>query len=56
MRGPFVSPGYLAPGPPGERGADEDGWFATGDLVSVDPAGHYRIVGRKKEIYKNHQG
>jgi long-subunit acyl-CoA synthetase (AMP-forming)/predicted GNAT superfamily acetyltransferase len=55
VRGPYVSPGYLAPGPE-ERGADADGWFATGDLVSADPAGHYHIVGRRKEIYKNRQG
>jgi len=55
VRGPYVSPGYYRPGPE-ERGADAEGWFGTGDLVSVDPAGHFRITGRKKEIYKNHQG
>jgi long-subunit acyl-CoA synthetase (AMP-forming)/GNAT superfamily N-acetyltransferase len=55
IRGPYVSPGYFRPGPE-DRGADGEGWFATGDLVAVDAAGHYRIVGRKKEIYKNRQG
>jgi long-chain acyl-CoA synthetase len=55
VRGAYVSPGYHGPGPH-EQGADAEGWFATGDLVSVDPAGHFRIVGRKKEIYKNRQG
>jgi long-subunit acyl-CoA synthetase (AMP-forming) len=55
VRGPYVSPGYHRPGPE-ERGVDAEGWFATGDLVSVDPSGHFRIVGRKKEIYKNRQG
>jgi long-chain acyl-CoA synthetase len=55
LRGPYVSPGYLGPGPD-EPGADADGWFATGDLVSVDPGGHFRLVGRRKEIYKNRQG
>jgi long-subunit acyl-CoA synthetase (AMP-forming) len=55
IRGPYVSPGYHAPGAE-ERGADAEGWFATGDLVSVDPSGHFRIIGRKKEIYKNRQG
>ncbi|HET8538515.1 MAG TPA: GNAT family N-acetyltransferase [Anaeromyxobacter sp.] len=55
VRGPYVSPGYHRPGPE-ERGADAEGWFATGDLVAIDPSGHYRIVGRKKEIYKNRQG
>jgi long-chain acyl-CoA synthetase len=55
VRGPYVSPGYFMPGP-NEQGVDAEGWFATGDLVSVDPSGHFRIVGRKKEIYKNRQG
>jgi long-subunit acyl-CoA synthetase (AMP-forming) len=55
IRGPYVSPGYHEPGPE-ERGTDAEGWFATGDLVSVDPSGQFRIIGRKKEIYKNRQG
>jgi long-subunit acyl-CoA synthetase (AMP-forming) len=55
IRGPYVSPGYFKPGP-GEKGLDAEGWFATGDLVAVDPDGHFRITGRKKEIYKNRQG
>ncbi len=55
IRGPYVSPGYFRPGAE-EKGAGADGWFGTGDLVSLDPAGHFRITGRKKEIYKNRQG
>jgi len=55
IRGPYVSPGYYRPGRE-ETGHDPDGWFHTGDLVSIDPAGHHRITGRKKEIYKNRQG
>jgi long-chain acyl-CoA synthetase len=55
IRGPYVSPGYYRP--EGEDASrDADGWFGTGDLVSIDPAGHFRITGRKKEIYKNRQG
>ncbi len=55
IRGPYVSPGYLDPGPEELGAHDGEGWFHTGDLVSLD-AGHYRIVGRKKEIYKNRAG
>jgi long-subunit acyl-CoA synthetase (AMP-forming) len=55
IRGPYVSPGYLDPGPD-DPTLDPEGWFGTGDLVSLDGEGHYRIVGRKKEIYKNRQG
>jgi long-chain acyl-CoA synthetase len=55
IRGVYVSPGYLDPGPEEAGAHDADGWFHTGDLVSIDD-GHYRIVGRKKEIYKNRAG
>lgn len=55
VRGPYVSPGYWR-AEPEDHGADVEGWFATGDLVSLDPEGHFRITGRKKEIYKNRQG
>jgi len=55
IRGVYVSPGYLDPGPEEAGSHDPDGWFHTGDLVSVDD-GHFRIVGRKKEIYKNRAG
>ncbi len=55
IRGPYVSPGYFKP-EEGEVGLDSEGWFHTGDLVSIDGRGHYRIAGRKKEIYKNRMG
>ncbi len=55
VRGAYVSPSYYKPSRE-DVGHDPDGWFHTGDLVSVDPAGHFRITGRKKEIYKNRQG
>jgi fatty-acyl-CoA synthase len=29
-----------------------DGWFHTGDAVSVDADGYLRFAGRIKEIYK----
>ena len=55
VRGAYVSPAYYRPSRE-DVGHEPDGWFHTGDLVSIDPAGHYRITGRKKEIYKNRQG
>ena len=55
IRGIYVSPGYLDPGPEEAGSHEPDGWFHTGDLVSLED-GHFRIVGRKKEIYKNRAG
>lgn len=55
VRGPYVMDDYVAP-PEGEAGFDADGWFHTGDLMEQNADGHYRIVDRKKEIYKNVKG
>jgi long-subunit acyl-CoA synthetase (AMP-forming)/GNAT superfamily N-acetyltransferase len=56
IRGVYVSPGYYGGEQPMETGLDAEGWFHTGDLVSLDADGHFRITGRKKEIYKNRAG
>jgi long-subunit acyl-CoA synthetase (AMP-forming)/GNAT superfamily N-acetyltransferase len=55
IRGPYVMTGYLDP-PDGAPSFDADGWLHTGDLMERDELGHFRIVDRKKEIYKNVQG
>ena len=34
----------------------EDVWLKTGDLFKVDDHGHYQIVDRLKDIYKNNRG
>ncbi|WP_405059449.1 long-chain fatty acid--CoA ligase [Kribbella sp. NBC_01505] len=51
VRGPNVTPGYWRD--PGATAAafTADGWFRTGDLAAVDPDGHFRIVGRQKDMY-----
>lgn len=55
IRGPYVMAGYLDP-PDGEASFDDDGWFATGDLMEPDRDGDIRLIDRKKEIYKNIKG
>jgi long-subunit acyl-CoA synthetase (AMP-forming)/GNAT superfamily N-acetyltransferase len=55
IRGAYVSRGYYR-GEAVETGLDDEGWFHTGDLVAQDAEGHFRITGRKKEIYKNRAG
>jgi len=52
MRGPYVSTGYYKDE---IKGSYTDGWFHTGDIFNYKK-GHYFIVDRKKEIYKNSRG
>lgn len=53
IKSPYVSPGYYGTGAP--PGADPAGWFHTGDIFTRK-RGHYYIMDRKKEIYKNSRG
>jgi long-chain acyl-CoA synthetase len=49
VKGPQVMAGYL--GRPEETAkAIKDGWFATGDIATVDEHGFFRIVDRKKDM------
>lgn len=50
VRGPGVFAGYFR-APEATRAALRDGWLATGDLVSRDAEGYYRIVDRLKDIF-----
>ncbi len=49
VRGPQVMLGYWN-NPPATAQAIEDGWLHTGDLATVNSAGFYRIVDRKKDL------
>ncbi|MFI2611142.1 AMP-dependent synthetase/ligase [Kitasatospora sp. NPDC018619] len=49
LKGPHVSTGYWN-NPQATADAFKDGWFATGDLGSLDSEGYLTITGRKKEI------
>jgi fatty-acyl-CoA synthase len=51
VRGPWVAASYY-----GGEGADRftaDGWFKTGDVVTIDPEGYVRIVDRSKDVIKS---
>ncbi|MDH6573730.1 long-chain acyl-CoA synthetase [Streptomyces sp. SAI-117] len=48
MRGATLARGYW--NQPDETFCDAEGWFATGDLVSVDGEGFLRIVDRIKDV------
>jgi len=51
VRGPWVASSYLHGAEAGRFGAD--GWFATGDVASIDADGFVRIVDRTKDVIKS---
>ena len=55
IRGPYVTPGYADPAHDAEA-RTADGWLRTGDVMERDEAGYFRIVDRKKDIFKNVKG
>ena len=50
VHGDMVCAGYWNK-PEATAEALKDGWFHTGDLTQKDAEGHYRIVGRKKDMF-----
>lgn len=48
VRGPELFAGYIDPAQ--TKAAVTKGWFATGDLATIDDAGWLTIVGRKKDV------
>ncbi len=52
IRGPWVSGAYFNT----EEGSEkftEDGWFKTGDIVTIDPDGYVEIQDRTKDLIKS---
>ncbi len=50
LKGPNVMAGYLKPG--GGVEPPKDGWYDTGDIVSIDADGWVHILGRAKRFAK----
>lgn len=51
-RGPWIAAGYHR----GEQATEKwtpDGWFRTGDVVTIDPAGYIEIADRTKDLVKS---
>src|SRR3954447_3249898 len=52
VRGPWVASGYLNQ-PAGPDKFTDDGWFRTGDVVTLDAEGYMRIADRSKDLIKS---
>ena len=55
-KGPNITQGYLNRPDATAEAFDDEGWFHTGDLGSVDADGFVTITGRKKELLKTSGG
>ena len=55
VRGPWVVNGYFKGegGDPLKKDASGDGWFPTGDVVTIDPDGYIQITDRSKDVIKS---
>ena len=51
VRGPWVAAGYYKIGK--TSAFDEEGWFSTGDVATLDPDGYMRITDRSKDVIKS---
>jgi acyl-CoA synthetase (AMP-forming)/AMP-acid ligase II len=51
VRGPFVAAGYYKLSDEGGRWSD--GWFRTGDVVTIDVEGYVKITDRTKDLIKS---
>jgi len=52
VRGPWIAASYF--NAPEESGRwTPDGWFATGDVVTIDPEGYIKIADRTKDLVKS---
>ena len=52
VRGPWIASGYFNTDMGQDKWTD-DGWFRTGDVVTVNPEGYIRIVDRTKDLVKS---
>jgi acyl-CoA synthetase (AMP-forming)/AMP-acid ligase II len=51
VRGPSIAKGYFRS--EGTDAFDEDGWFDTGDVATLDPDGYMTITDRAKDVIKS---
>jgi len=52
VRGPWVAPSYYQQPEENDKWS-KDGWFQTGDVVTIDPEGYMKITDRTKDLIKS---
>jgi fatty-acyl-CoA synthase len=52
VRGPWVAAGYYDHAAEADKWTG-DGWFRTGDIVTIDPSGYVKITDRIKDLVKS---
>ena len=53
VRGPWIVSGYYNDPKASEAALDDEGWFRTGDVVTIDADGFVQIVDRAKDVIKS---
>jgi fatty-acyl-CoA synthase len=53
VRGPWIASAYYEDSEATAAAFDEDGWFRTGDVASIDADGHVQLVDRSKDLIKS---
>ncbi|MGI9417673.1 MAG: long-chain-fatty-acid--CoA ligase [Geminicoccaceae bacterium] len=53
VRGPFITSGYFEDEAADAEAFDADGWFATGDIATIDADGFMEITDRAKDMIKS---
>jgi acyl-CoA synthetase (AMP-forming)/AMP-acid ligase II len=53
VRGPWVASAYFRDPEATAAAFDAEGWFCTGDVVTIDPEGYVRITDRAKDIIRS---
>ncbi|HUN44969.1 MAG TPA: 3-(methylthio)propionyl-CoA ligase [Stellaceae bacterium] len=53
VRGPWIMGAYFNDEAATRPAYDEEGWFRTGDVCTIDPDGYLQIVDRRKDVIKS---
>ncbi len=53
VRGPWIARAYYQDPDATAAAFDDEGWFATGDVATIDPEGHVHVTDRVKDLIRS---